>query len=145
MAGWRAACLSALSRIRVLQIRARMVAARLGRGEEARDYAVKLATLSEVLERAALKLETVVYTGVASESAGEALAVLAEALRKMRHALPPPLQHDALALWRELSELSQSMAPDSVIHLSSSTLEAEAERVLREAEEVARSRLSEQR
>ncbi|MEM4928917.1 MAG: hypothetical protein QXE20_03740 [Acidilobaceae archaeon] len=137
---WKVASIEALSKIRALQLKIRIAMSRPNPAES-KDYAVKLETLSEVLERVALRLETAIYTGIASEAIAESLTVFAIALYKLKRGLPPSLQHEALTIWGELAEISKSMAPDLFPNAFQDALEEDAERVLREAEEEVKRRL----
>lgn len=136
MQSWRSVAVAALGRIRAIQLKIRLSVSRMER-EEAGDYAVKLLAVSEILERIALKLETAVYTGIASESIAESVAVLSLAFDRFKHSLPPPLQHDALSLQEELRDFVKSAGLD-VLDVAVEVLDSDVERVLREAESIAR-------
>jgi len=139
--GLRGYVLRALTEIRRAQVRIRIARSRL---EALNDIegAVRLEALNEVLERIALRLETILVLSTASPELLRALVTAGRALEPLRHHAPPDIKQMIVEVQETLDKIQNTLTPVEPVVSNPSIVGGEAEEVLREAMEVARRKVT---
>jgi len=138
--GLRGYVLRALTEIRRAQVRIRIARSRL---EALNDIegAVRLEALNEVLERIALRLETILVLSTASPELLRALVTAGRALEPLQHHAPPDIKQMIVEVQETLDKIQNTLTPVEPV-VSNPSIGDEAEEVLREAMEVARRKVT---
>ena len=132
----RAAAIRALAEIRRAQGRIRMLAERtrdLDRGTQLRMLAIV-----ELLERMALRLETVLSLGYATPDLLRTPMVIVYAIGAMKSFVPPDVRLSLSTIQENIETIRISAAQE--LKIPEEELRKEAEQVMREAMEAARKR-----
>lgn len=129
----------ALTEIRRAQVRIRNARLKLRSLNDTESMA-KLEVLEELLERIALRLETMLVLGISSSELLRSLLVTSKALEPMKQYAPPDTLHLMSSLQVAIEQLYQTVTPSNAT-LESLIAEDEVKAVLREAMERARLRV----
>lgn len=134
----------ALTEVRRAQVRIRVARSRL---ESLNDIegAVRLEALNEVLERIALRLETLLVLGTASPELLRASLVAGKAVEPLKQHAPPDVRHMVMEVQQALERIHSITAPPEPPGPSLSIASSDVEEVLREAIEVAKARVGKQK
>ncbi len=133
----------ALAEIRRVQVRIRIARSKLEALND-REGAVRLEALNEILERIALRLETLLILGMASSELLKSFYVTSKALEPLQHYAPPDVRHMVMEVQQILDRIQNIITPVEWIENSNIPVR-EAEEVLREAMEIARNKINTER
>ncbi|MEN3000003.1 MAG: hypothetical protein ABDH61_05455 [Acidilobaceae archaeon] len=135
--GVRTAALKALTEIRRAQLRIRALAERTR--ELDRENHLRMLVIVELLERMALRLETVLSLGYVTPDLLKAPLVIVYAIGALRSFVPPDVRLSLSAIQEGVETIRVSAFPE--LRVSEEELRREAEQVIREATEAARRRM----
>ncbi|MCX8196160.1 MAG: hypothetical protein N3F67_03685 [Acidilobaceae archaeon] len=131
----RAAVLKALAEIRRAQVKVRLLGERMRGLDE--ESALRLLALWELLERLALRLETISVLGVASPDLMRGPLALMIAMEALKAYAPPDVRYMLSTIERSVETIYSGL-PEP--RLAAEELREEAEQIVREALEAARKR-----
>ncbi len=132
----------ALAKIRRAQIRIRIARSKL---ESLNDIegAVRLEALNEILERIALRLETILILGVVSSELLRVLTTTKVAVESLKQYAPPDIGHVVMEIQQVIGKICNSM---NLVGLTDHDINVdkaeEVENFIREAMEIARRRVT---
>ena len=130
----------ALTEVRRAQVRIRVARSRLEALNDV-EGVVRLEALNEVLERVALRLETLLVLGVASSELLRASLVAVRVLELLKQYAPPDVRHLVAEIQQALERIHSMTVSSKLLEASPRIDSSDVEDVLREAIEVAKARL----
>lgn len=125
----------ALAEVRKAQMKTRLAAERLKRHESG-EAVVSLIALHDVLERIALRLETMHVLGYATAELVKSPLAMIEALRVLKTGAPPEVHYLITAVQEAVERIASFSQPE--VQLKEEELREEAMKIVKEAMERAR-------